>query len=139
MIRIFSQFSETLSNNKHPYSQIESDETSRGEYPNLNGLEDAEANKTSEIPKFMSQILADDEIAEGTSSLNSKQSVGHTWYKDYVKHIGHNAKPIHIFLRASGDRSKSHLVKIWLCIMLYQSHCYITVKTLKSRWNHLIS
>ena len=64
----------------------------------------------------MSKILADDELAEGINSLNSKQkevfSVVHKWSKDYIKRDGHNNKPIHIFLSDSGATSKSHLVKI---------------------------
>ena len=63
-------------------------------YLNLNGLEDAEANKTSAISKFIPQMLADDETAQGANSLNSKQmqvfSVVHTWVKCYVNHIEHN-------------------------------------------------
>ena len=112
----FSQFNETLIKNQDPGSQIKNDEIPGAEYPNENDSEDMETNKTSEIPNFMSNVLADNEIAEGINSLNSKQreifSVVHRWVNDYVKHNGHNFEPIHIFLLGSGGTGTSHLMKI---------------------------
>ena len=69
----FSQFSGTLIKNQDPGSQIKNDEIPGAEYPNENDSEDMETNKTSEIPNFMSNVLADNENAEGINSLNSKQ------------------------------------------------------------------
>ena len=40
-------------------------------YSKENLLEDTETNKTSTVPKFMPQILLDDEITKGINSLNS--------------------------------------------------------------------
>ena len=46
----------------------------------------------------MQQILPNDEIVEGISSINSKQSevfnVVQTWAKDYVKYYGCNVEQI---------------------------------------------
>ena len=69
----FSKINENLINNQDPNSQIENDETSAAEYPNESDSEEGETNKTSALPNFMPQILPDDEIADGKSSLNSKQ------------------------------------------------------------------
>ena len=78
--------------------------------------EEGETNKTSGLPNFIAQILADNEIAAGINSLNSKQreyyNVVHAWAKDYVNDDRHNVEPIHIFLSGSGDIGKSHLVKV---------------------------
>ena len=64
----------------------------------------------------MPQVLPDDEIAKGISSLNSKESkifnVVHTWAKNFVKYDGHGVEPVHIFLSGSGGTGKSHLVKV---------------------------
>ena len=64
----------------------------------------------------MPQILPDDEITEGTNSLNSKQrevfNVVHTWAENYVKYDGHDVEPVHIFLSGSGGTGESHLVKV---------------------------
>ena len=126
---MYSQLNNTLINNQDPHSQIENDEIPGAEYPNNNDSEDAETNKTSTIPTFMSQILPDEEITEGINSLNSKQrevfNVVHKWAKEYVKCNGRNIEPIHIFLSGSGDTGKSHSVKV-ICnaiskILLY--HC----------------
>ena len=50
----------------------------------------------------MSQILPDNEIAEGKNSLNSKLrevfNVVHTWVKNYVNYDRLNVETIHIFL-----------------------------------------
>ena len=77
---------------------------------------EGETNKTSALPNLIPQILADNEIAEGKNSLNSKQrevyNVVHAWAKDYVKHDMHNVEPINIFLSGSGGTLKSHLVKV---------------------------
>ena len=36
----------------------------------------------------------------------------HTWAKNYVKYDGHDVEQVHIFLSGSGERGKSHLVKV---------------------------
>ena len=81
----FSQFNEKPIENHNPHSQIENDETPGSGYPNENELEDTETNKTSANPNFMSELLADGEIAKGIPSLNSKKrrvfNVVHTWAK----------------------------------------------------------
>ena len=113
---VYSGLNETLINNQDPHSKIENDEISGAEYPNDNDSEDTETNKTSTIPTFMPQILADNEIAEDINSLNSKQrevfNVIHKWAKEYLECNGNIVEPNHIFLSASGGTSKSHLVKV---------------------------
>ena len=56
-----------------PHSQIKNDESPGAENPNKYDLQDTETNTTSAIGNFMSQVLPDDEIAEGINSLNLKQ------------------------------------------------------------------
>ena len=72
----------------------------------------------------MSQILVDDEIAEGINTLHLKKkevfNVFHTWAKDYVKHNWHNVEPIqHIEHISSRQRRKG-----------YPKLCFTIVKTL---------
>ena len=85
-------------NNQDPHSQIVYDETPEPGKPNETDSEEEETNKTSALPKFMQQILPNDEIVEGISSINSKQSevfnVVQTWAKDYVKYYGCNVEQI---------------------------------------------
>ena len=113
---VYSRLKETLINNQNPHSQIENGGIPGAEYPNDNDSEDTETNKTSTIPTFMPQILADNEIAEDINSLNSKQrevfNVIHKWAKEYLECNGNIVEPNHIFLSASGGTSKSHLVKV---------------------------
>ena len=62
------------------------------------------------------KILTDDEIAEGTKSLNSKQrelfNVVHAWVKDYLKNDGPNVEPVHKFIFGNGATVYIHLVKV---------------------------
>ena len=69
----FSQFNKTSIANQDSHIQIENDETQGAEFPNENGSEDTETNKTSAIPNFIPKILQDDEITEGIISLNLKK------------------------------------------------------------------
>ena len=69
---MYSWLSENLINNQDPHSQIENDPIIRAEYPDNNDWEDTETNKNSKILTFLTQILPDDEIAEGINSLNLK-------------------------------------------------------------------
>ena len=101
--------------NHDPNSQIENDEKPGTEYPNESDSEEEETNKTSALANFISQILPNDEIAEGINSLNSKQrkvfNVVHTWAKDSVKYDGHNVEPIHTF------EENIHRI-FWGCLLL---------------------
>ena len=69
---MYSWLNENLINNQDPHSQIENDQIIRAEYPDNNDWEDTETNKNSKILTFLTQILPDDEIAEGINSLNLK-------------------------------------------------------------------
>ena len=86
----YSNFNETLINNQDPHSQSENNERPGAEYSNENDSEDTETNKTSTIPNFMPKILLDDQIAEGISSLKSRQrevyNVFHKRAKDSMKY-----------------------------------------------------
>ena len=68
------------------------------------------------MPKFMPQILPDDEIAEGMNSFNSKQrevfNAIHAWPIEYAKYGRHDVEPVHIFLPGSGEKGKSYLMKV---------------------------
>ena len=68
------------------------------------------------MPKFMPQILPDDEIAEGMNSFNSKQrevfNVIHAWPIEYAKYDRHDVEPVHILLPGSGEKGKSYLMKV---------------------------
>ena len=66
----FLQFNENLINNQDLHSQIEKDETVGAEYPSKNDSEEGETNIIFAIPNFIPQVLPDDEIAEGITSLN---------------------------------------------------------------------
>ena len=146
-------------NNQDSHSQTKNDETSGTEFPDENDSEDTKANKISAILNFMSQILPDDEIAEGMKCFTSKTifsyfntiSVHHKWKEtrffflnmwlyevfdmihawaiEYVKYDGHDVKSVHIFLQGSGGTGKYYLMKIKTP---YQKHCFIFVSTLKN-------
>ena len=64
----------------------------------------------------MPKILPHAQIAEGTSSLNSKQrkafNITNKWAKDYAKYNRHTVEPVHIFLSDIGGTGKSHLIKV---------------------------
>ena len=91
----FSQFNKTSIANQDSHIQIENDETQGAEFPNENGSEDTETNKTSAIPNFIPKILQDDEITKGIISLNLKQRevgqkikqniIGMMWNKNIAK------------------------------------------------------
>ena len=70
----FSQFNETLLTIEIQYSQTENDERPYTKYTNENDSEAkiTKINKTSAIPNFMPQILADDEIAQSVNSISLK-------------------------------------------------------------------
>ena len=133
----FLQFNANSINNQETHSQIENDETPGAEYSNESDSEE-ETNKTSALPNFMPQILLDDEIAEGVSSLNSKQrevfNVAHARAKDYVNNDGYN----HLSLSGIGGTSKSHLVKgVYNAIsktLLY--HCKDPEKPSSFTWSY---
>ena len=69
---MYSWLNENLINNQDPHSQIENDQIIRAEYLDNNDWEDIETNKNSKILTFLTQILPDNEIAEGINSLNLK-------------------------------------------------------------------
>ena len=114
--KAYYQFNENSINNQDPYNQTENDETPGAEYLNENDSENTETNKTSAIPKFMPQILPDDELEKDISSLNSKQKevfdVFHVRAKDYVKYYANEVQSVHILLSGSGRTGKSHLAKV---------------------------
>ena len=60
--------------------------------------------------------MSHDGISECINVLNSKQrevvSVVLTLAKDYVKYDRHNVETVHMFFSGSGDKGKSHLVKV---------------------------
>ena len=65
--------------------------------------------QTKPLHFTITQILPDDEIAEGINSLNSEQrevfNVVHTWVKDYLNYDRLNVETIHIFF---SGRQKMH-------------------------------
>ena len=82
----------------------------------------------------MPKILPDDDNAEGTNSLNSKQrevfNVVHIWDKDCLEYNGHNLEPVQIFLSGSRGTGKFYLVKV-----IYNATsklCFILLKILKN-------
>ena len=72
----------------------------------------------------MSQILVDDEIAEGINNLHLKKkevfNVFHTWDEDYVKHNWHNVEPIQHIEHISSRQKRKRYPKL----------CFTIVKTL---------
>lgn len=66
----------TLNNmldNQETFGQIESNGTGEEVYSNGQDDENTESNRNSAVPNFMPRILAEDDILESISSLNSKQ------------------------------------------------------------------
>ena len=110
------QFNDNVINNHGPHSKSKNHETTGAEFPNEHDSKDTKTNKTSVIPRFVLQILPDDDVAKGTNSLNSKQSkvfcVSYMGQRLCKKYDGHKVEPVEIFLSCSGGRSKSHLVKL---------------------------
>ena len=109
--KFFSQFNETLMNSHDPSSQIENEEIPGAQYPIGNDSNDTKTKKMYGILNFMSQILANGEIAASINSLNLKQrdvfNVVHAWAKDYVEHKWHNVEPILTFPSRKGGTAKN--------------------------------
>ena len=69
----FCSLYEVLITNQNLHFPIEIDKRPVAEYPNKYYSEDTERHKTSAVPKFLSHISRDDEIAHDINSLNSKR------------------------------------------------------------------
>ena len=71
--------------NQEPFGQIGNVGTGETKYSIVEDDENPKSSRNSVIPDFMSRTMADDEILESISSLNSKQRDGFNIFNKWTK------------------------------------------------------